>query len=211
MYALVRFFQMGGFFMYPILVVLAVGTAIAIERWIHLKRVKAKNRKMWEEVHPVLAEGNFDKARDMVNEDDSVISQMLAMGLARQGAVRRREDVEIAMEESMMEIVPKLEKRTPYLALLSNIATLFGLLGTIMGLISAFAAVANASPAEKAALLAASIAEAMNCTAFGLMTAIPLLLLHARLTSTTGQIVNSLEMASVKALNTISTFSRRQY
>ncbi len=211
MYTMVRFFQMGGFFMFPILLTLAAGIAIAVERWIHLKRVKAENSKVWDEVHPVLAEGNFDKAREMVNDDTSVLSQMLAMGLARQGAVRRREDIEIAMEERMMEIIPQLEKRTPYLALLSNIATLFGLLGTILGLITAFAAVANASPAEKAALLAASIAEAMNCTAFGLMTAIPLLLLHARLTSTTGQIVNSLEMASVKALNTISTFSKRQY
>jgi biopolymer transport protein ExbB len=208
---IVRFFQMGGFFMFPILLVLAAGIAIAIERWIHLKRVKAENSKAWDEVHPVLAEGDFDRAREMVNENDSALSQMLAMGLARQGAVRRREDIEIAMEETMMEIIPQLEKRTPYLALLSNIATLFGLLGTIMGLITAFAAVANASPAEKAALLAASISEAMNCTAFGLMTAIPLLLLHARLTSTTGKIVNSLEMASVKALNTISAFSKRQY
>jgi biopolymer transport protein ExbB len=202
---------MGGFFMFPILLTLAAGIAISVERWIHLKRVKAENSKVWDEVHPVLAEGDFDKAREMVNEDTAALSQMLAMGLARQGAVRRREDIEIAMEERMMEIIPQLEKRTPYLALLSNIATLFGLLGTIMGLITAFAAVANASPAEKAALLAASISEAMNCTAFGLMTAIPLLLLHARLTSTTGQIVNGLEMASVKALNTISTFSRRQY
>ncbi|HJV66965.1 MAG TPA: MotA/TolQ/ExbB proton channel family protein [Geomonas sp.] len=209
--AIIRFFQMGGLFMFPILIVLAAGIAIAVERWFHLKRVKAENSRKWDEVQPVLAEGNFDRARELVNEDDSAISQMLAMGLARQGAVRRREDIEIAMEERMMEIIPQLEKRTPYLALLSNIATLFGLLGTIMGLITAFAAVASASPAEKAALLAASISEAMNCTAFGLMTAIPLLLLHARLTSTTGQIVNSLEMASVKALNTISTFSRRQY
>lgn len=211
MYTIVSFFQMGGFFMFPILLTLAAGIAIAVERWIHLKRVRAENSRIWDEVHPVLAEGNFDKAREMVNEDTSALSQMLAMGLARQGAVRRREDIEIAMEERMMEIIPQLEKRTPYLALLSNIATLFGLLGTIMGLITAFAAVATASPAEKAALLAASISEAMNCTAFGLMTAIPLLLFHARLTTTTGQIVNSLEMASVKALNTISTFSRRQY
>ncbi len=211
MYTIVRFFQMGGFFMFPILLVLAAGIAISIERWLHLKRVRAENSRVWDEVHPVLAAGDFDKAREMVNEDTSALSQMLAMGLARQGAVRRREDIEIAMEERMMEIIPQLEKRTPYLALLSNIATLFGLLGTIMGLITAFAAVANASPAEKAALLAASISEAMNCTAFGLMTAIPLLLFHARLTSTTGQIVNSLEMASVKALNTISTFSKRQY
>lgn len=211
MYVVIRFFQMGGFFMFPILLVLAVGIAIAVERWIHLKRTVTENRKMWDQVHPVLVEGDFDKAREMVNEDTSTISQMLAMGLARQGAVKRREDIEIAMEESMMEIVPQLEKRTPYLALLSNMATLLGLLGTIMGLITAFAAVASASPAEKAALLAASIAEAMNCTAFGLMTAIPLLLLHARLTTTTGQIVNSLEMASVKALNTISNFSKRQF
>ncbi len=211
MYVIIRFFQMGGFFMFPILLVLAVGVAIAVERWIHLKRAMTENRKMWDQVHPVLVEGDFDKAREMVNDDTSTISQMLAMGLARQGAVKRREDIEIAMEESMMEIVPQLEKRTPYLALLSNMATLLGLLGTIMGLITAFAAVASASPAEKAALLAASIAEAMNCTAFGLMTAIPLLLLHARLTTTTGQIVNSLEMASVKALNTISNFTKRQF
>lgn len=211
MYGIIRFFQMGGFFMFPILLVLAVGIAIAVERWIHLKRAVTDNRRMWDQVHPVLAEGDFEKAREMVNDDTSALSQMLSMGLARQGAVRRREDIEIAMEESMMEIIPQLEKRTPYLSLLANMATLLGLLGTIMGLITAFAAVASASPAEKAALLAASIAEAMNCTAFGLMTAIPLLLLHARLTTTTGQIVNSLEMASVKALNTITTFSKRQF
>ena len=209
MFTVVNFFQMGGFFMFPILLTLAVGLAIAVERWVHLNRVKKQNREMWEQVHPVLAVGNFDTAREMVNNDNSAISQMLAMGLARQGAVRRREDIEIAMEESMMELIPQLEKRTPYLALLSNIATLFGLLGTIMGLIMAFTAVATASPAEKAALLAASISEAMNCTAFGIMVAIPLLLIHARLTTTTTQIVNSMEMASVKALNTISTFSKR--
>lgn len=207
---LVKFFQMGGFFMFPILIVLAAGIAISVERWIQLNRTVKENRIMWDQLHPVLVEGDFDKARKMVDDDKSALAQMVGMGLARQGAVRRREDIEIAMEESMMEIVPQLEKRTPYLALLANIATLFGLLGTIMGLISAFTAVATASPAEKAALLAASIAEAMNCTAFGLMTAIPLLLLHSRLTTTTTQIVNSLEMASVKALNSMSNFAKRE-
>lgn len=210
-YSLVAFFQKGGLFMYPILLVFAVGMAIAVERWIHLSRIRSANRKMWNLLHPVLVEGEFEKAREMVNEDKSTISQMLGMGLARQGAVRRREDIEIAMEESMMEIIPQLEKRTPYIALLSNIATLLGLLGTIMGLIEAFTAVANANPAEKADLLSASISVAMNTTAFGLMAAIPLLLLHAKLTSTTGQIVDSLEMASVKALNSISNSAKRQF
>ena len=109
------------------------------------------------------------------------------MGLARQGAVRRREDIEIAMEESMMEIIPQLEKRTPYVALASSIATLLGLLGTIMGLIQAFTAVANANPAEKADLLSASISVAMNTTAFGLMVAIPLLITNTVLTAKTGR------------------------
>jgi len=166
---------------------------------------------MWSKLHPLLVKGEFDQARNMVGKDKSSISQMLGMGLARQGAVRRREDIEIAMEESMMEIIPQLEKRTPYVALLSNIATLLGLLGTIMGLIEAFTAVANANPAEKADLLSASISVAMNTTAFGLMAAIPLLLFHAKIMSTTGQIVDSLEMASVKALNNISNFAKRQF
>jgi len=210
-YSIVGFFQKGGMFMYPILIVFTVGVAIAAERWMQLTRTRNENRKIWDQIQPVLSKGEFDKARSMVNDDKSTISQMLSMGLARQGAVRRREDIEIAMEESMMEIIPQLEKRTPYLALLSNIATLLGLLGTIMGLIEAFTAVSNANPAEKADLLSASISVAMNTTAFGLMVAIPLLLVHAKLTSTTGQIVDSLEMASVKALNSISNFAKRQF
>jgi biopolymer transport protein ExbB len=210
-YSIVAFFQKGGLFMYPIMLVFAVGMAIVFERWVQLSRVQSANDKMWNLLQPVLVKGEFDKARQMINKDKSSMAQMLGMGLARQGAVRRREDIEIAMEESMMEIIPQLEKRTPYVALLSNIATLLGLLGTIMGLIEAFTAVANANPAEKADLLSASISVAMNTTAFGLMSAIPLLLLHAKLTSTTGQIVDSLEMASVKALNTISNFTKRQF
>ena len=210
-YSIVAFFQKGGLFMYPILLVFAVGMAIAFERWVQLYRIQNTNQKAWNQLHPVLVKGEFDKARKMINKNKSKMAQMLGMGLARQGAVRRRDDIEIAMEESMMEIIPQLEKRTPYIALFSNIATLLGLLGTIMGLIQAFTAVANANPAEKADMLSASISVAMNTTAFGLMSAIPLLLFHAKLTSTTGQIVDSLEMASVKALNSISNFNRRHF
>jgi biopolymer transport protein ExbB len=210
-YSFVAFFQKGGLFMYPILLVFMAGMVITAERWFQLTRTRSVNRNMWNVLYPVLARGEFDKARAIIAKDKSVIAQMLGTGLARLGKARRREDIEIAMEESMMEIIPQLEKRTPYVALLSNIATLLGLLGTIMGLIEAFTAVANANPAEKADLLSASISVAMNTTAFGLMSAIPLLLFHAKLTSTTGQIVDSLEMASVKVLNTISDFNRRHF
>ena len=205
-YSIVAFFATGGMFMYPILLVFAFGVAIAVERFVTLTLITNKNQMVWEKVQPLLDNGEFTEAREMTGEDESTISQVLNMGLSLQGAVRRREDIEIAMEESMMEIVPRLEKRTPYVALASSIATLLGLLGTIMGLIQAFTAVANANPAEKADLLSASISVAMNTTAFGLMVAIPLLVVHAVLTSKTGDIVDSLEMATVKALN---IFSRR--
>ncbi|MDH5567869.1 MAG: MotA/TolQ/ExbB proton channel family protein [Myxococcales bacterium] len=209
-YSIVGFFVTGGPFMYPILIVFAVGAAIAVERYVTLTMVTHKNQSVWSEIQPALVSGDFDKAREMTSNDDSTISQLLSMGLARQGAVRRREDIEIAMEESMMEIIPQLEKRTPYVALASSIATLLGLLGTIMGLIQAFTAVANANPAEKADLLSASISVAMNTTAFGLMVAIPLLITNTVLTAKTGEIIDSLEMASVKALNVISAKAKRQ-
>ncbi len=208
-YSIVGFFLTGGPFMYPILIVFAVGAAIAIERYITLSRVTNHNQSMWRKLQPALNEGDFEKARELTSKDESTVSQLLGMGLARQGAVRRREDIEIAMEESMMEIIPQLEKRTAYVALASSIATLLGLLGTIMGLIAAFTAVANANPAEKADLLSASISVAMNTTAFGLMVAIPLLITHTVLTAKTGAIVDSLEMASVKALNVISAKAKR--
>jgi biopolymer transport protein ExbB len=208
--AIVRFFQQGGAFMYPILIVFAVGIAIAIERYVTLTLIRRKNESMWSRLQPALSSGDFEKAREMTSKDDSTVSRLLGMGLARQGAVRRREDIEIAMEESMMEIIPQLEKRTSYVALGANIATLLGLLGTIIGLIQAFTAVANANPAEKADLLSASISVAMNTTAFGLMAAIPLLVTHSVLTAKTGEIVDSLEMASVKALNVITAMAKRQ-
>jgi len=210
LYSVVRFFVAGGPFMYPILIVFAFGIAIAIERYITLTLVRRRNEGMWSKLQPALASGDFEKAREMTSKDDSTVSQLLGMGLARQGAVRRREDIEIAMEESMMEIIPQLEKRTGYVALGASIATLLGLLGTIMGLIQAFTAVSSANPAEKADLLSASISVAMNTTAFGLIAAIPLLVTHSVLTSKTGEIVNSLEMASVKALNVITALAKRQ-
>ena len=208
---LIEFFVTGGPFMLPILVVFAVGTAIAVERYVTLSLERKRNRNAWSKFQPALDAGEFDKARELTSHDDSAIAQVLALGLARQGAVRRREDIEIAMEEGMMEIIPQLEKRTPYLALAANIATLLGLLGTIMGLIQAFTAVSEANPAEKADLLSAAISVAMNTTAFGLLVAIPLLITHTVVTTKTSQIVAGLEMASVKTLNAIQSTVKRQF
>jgi len=202
----VRFFQEGGFFMYPIAVILAIGLAIALERWFYLSTAKRSNRAAFDEgILPILRKRDYKSALKYSNESQTAIAAIMGAGLSRLVNGSRRDEVEFAMEEGLMETLPRLEKRTPYLATLANVSTLLGLLGTIIGLIAAFTAVANADPAEKASLLSQSISVAMNTTAFGLMAAIPLLLFHAVLQTKTNEIVDSFEMAGVKLLNLISS------
>lgn len=201
---IVAFFQGGGAFMYPIALILAVGIAITVERWMFLLSAQAKNGALWKRCIPLIRDRNFDAVLAEANKSTAVLASVLTYGIARARTSRSRDAVEIAMDESMMEVLPQLEKRTHYLATLANVATLLGLLGTVIGLIHAFSAVAGVSPAEKAALLSSSISEAMNCTAFGLLTAIPFLLLHSWLQSKTTDIEDSLEMASVKFLNALT-------
>lgn len=206
----VNFFVSGGLWMFPILLVGVFGVAISIERFITLGRVESANRKMWDQLQPVLNQADFDKARKMTANDKSTVGQLLHASLELQGTVRRREDLEVTMEEEMMAIIPQLEKRIAYTALYANMATLLGLLGTVMGLIRAFDAVANAAPAEKSNLLSASIAEAMNCTSFGLMVAIPMLLINLFLTTKAKRIIDSLEIISLKSLNILFRHTSRQ-
>jgi biopolymer transport protein ExbB len=200
---IVGFFQEGGVFMYPIVIVLALGLAISIERFVYLSKTSVTNRLVWKKITPYIRAGKFQDAVSVTSKSKSAIGQILTYGLYRIKSAARRDDIEKAMEESLMEVMPQLEKRTHYLATFANIATLLGLLGTIIGLINAFTAVASANPAEKADLLSASISVAMNTTAFGLMVAIPLLLIHTVLQSKTTSIVDSLEMVSVKFLNAV--------
>ena len=200
----VKFFQDCGLFIYPSILIMALGVTIAIERYIYLTMTAARNRGLWNEIVPLLGQGNFRQVAQATSKSDSAIGHILNYGLARIQSARRRDDIEKAMEESLMEVVPRLEKRTHYLATFANLATLLGLLGTVMGLIRAFQAVATVNPAEKANLLSASISVAMNCTAFGLMTAVPLLFIHAFLQTKTTELIDSLEMASVKFLNAIT-------
>jgi len=201
LYAMLRFFQSGGVFMYPILLVLAIGAAIAIERYIYLTFVRARNKGIWKRVLPLLESGKYDAAREFVMHSDAAVSRILGYGLNRAEHQGSGDEIQMAMEEGLLEFVPRLEKRTHYLATLANIATLLGLLGTIIGLTEAFSTVAAADPADKANLLSASISIAMNTTAFGLMVAIPLLLIHAVMQTKTSELVDTLEMVTVRLFN----------
>ena len=207
---IVSFFQSGGAFMYPIAVVLALGLAIAIERYAYLSVSAARNRKAWNALMPLLRAGKVRDAVMAVEQSSAAVSHILSYGLSRLAGARRREDIQMAMEEGLMEVIPRIEKRTHYLATLANIATLLGLLGTIVGLIQAFTAVAHANPAEKADMLSASISVAMNTTAFGLIVGIPLLLVHAVLQTKSTQLIDTMEMATVKVVNLVTGDRQRQ-
>ena len=207
---IVKFFQDCGLFIYPSLLIMASGLSIAIERFIVLGRARAENRKMWDRILPLLQGGKFQQVLGYTTKSDTAIGKIVSNGLSRLQTARRREDIDNAMEEGMMEIVPRLEKRTHYIATFANVITLVGLLGTISGLIRAFTAVAQVNPAEKAEMLSASISIAMNNTAFALAVAIPFLLIHSFLNARASEIVDSLEAAKISFLNLVQSQSHAQ-
>ena len=199
----IKFFQDCGLFIYPSLLIMATGLSIAIERFVFLQRARVANRTDWSRLLPMLQSGKWTDVLGLAEKSDSAIGKIVHNGLARLQSSRRREDIDAAMEEGMMEIVPRLEKRTHYIATFANVITLVGLLGTISGLIHAFTAVAQVNPAEKAELLSASISIAMNNTAFALAVAIPFLLVHSFLQARTADIVDGLEAAKISFLNLV--------
>ncbi|RZU02792.1 MotA/TolQ/ExbB proton channel family protein [Rivibacter subsaxonicus] len=206
----VKFFQDSGLFIYPSLLIMAIGVSIAIERFIFLNRTRTQNRQLWAKVQPMLQQGQFKEVHGVTAKSDAAMGKIVHYGLTRMQSAGRREDIDNAMEEGMMEIVPRLEKRTHYIATLANVITLVGLLGTIIGLIKGFTAVAQVNPAEKAELLSASISIAMNNTAFALMVAIPFLLIHAFLQAKTSEIVDGLEAAKISFLNLVQRLRAEQ-
>ena len=190
--------------MYPILGVLAIGLAITLDRYLHLSIARTRNRRMVSKLMPLMEKGEMSSALEIAKNSTATVSKILIQGMGQYKSARRRDDFEAAMEESIMEAIPRLEKRTHYLAMFANIATLLGLLGTIIGLIKAFTAVAQVDPSLKAEILSTSISVAMNTTAFGLIVAIPLLFFYTFLQTKTTEIIDSLEMTMVKFVNHLS-------
>ncbi|MFQ5509260.1 MAG: MotA/TolQ/ExbB proton channel family protein [Leptospirillia bacterium] len=197
---LISFFQSGGIFMYFILLIMAVGTAIALDRWIMLRRAQVDGDALWNALEPQLAEGQTGEATTLC-EGNTPLHRVMGSGVRAMDKAKDREDIENAVEETMLEIMPRLESRLHYLPTLANVATLVGLLGTIMGLIEAFTSVSVADPSQKAALLSKGISLAMNTTAFGLMTAIPLMLFYSNLHARTNALVDVLDRFAFKLIN----------
>lgn len=204
----INFFQSGGVFMYPILLIMALGTAIVVERLVYLYRISVNGRAVWLKVRGAVSEGRFKDALKVCEGSHSPLCLILQAGIEKLQQGGSSEELRGAMEEAILERLPHVEQRNHYLPTLANVATLLGLLGTIIGLIQAFAAVAAVDPSQKAALLSQGISVAMNTTAFGLVVAIPLILFYSFLLSKGQKIVEGIDEVSLKFINLTSTLER---
>ena len=204
MQAIIEFFEVGGIWMYFILAVGVFSLAIMLERIVVLYgSVSVDKEKFIAQVQRAILAGDLNAAVNFCNQRSSPMSNIIRAGLVSVMNKGTEEEIQTSMDVSALKEIPRIEKRTPYLALLGNVATLVGLLATIMGMIKAFQSVAGTEPDKKAALLASGISEAMHGTAFGLVVAIPTLLMSAVLTSRTQSILDDVHEVSVATLNLI--------
>ncbi|MEC9396364.1 MAG: MotA/TolQ/ExbB proton channel family protein [Myxococcota bacterium] len=199
--AIAEAFRTGGIWMYIILAVSIITIGITIERFIYLFFKYSVNAEPFmAQIQKLVMANNIDRAIKLCNAQPSAaLPRVIKAGLTR--ANKGEVEIQNALEEATLEVVPMVQKRTPILQPLANIATLLGLLGTIVGLIEAFEALEKATPETRQKLLARGIALAMNTTAFGLIVAIPTLIFHMILSSMTKKILDEIDMHSVKLEN----------
>ncbi|TNE92011.1 MAG: MotA/TolQ/ExbB proton channel family protein [Deltaproteobacteria bacterium] len=204
----VTMFQDGGPFMYFILIAAVFAMAIAFERLFYIFfRANINATAFMAQVQKLIMANNIDRAIKLCNaEPHAALPKVVKAGLTR--ANRTEKEIENAIDEATLEVGPILNKRSGYLSMLANVATLLGLLGTIMGLIQAFEAVAHASAEMKQTLLAAGISVAMYTTAGGLIVAIPTLILHAIILARTNKILDDVDQYGLKTVNLLTARRR---
>mgnify|MGYP001570911876 CR=1 FL=1 len=202
--SMVHSFQVGGTWMAPIAIALAISVAIVLERWVRLFfQYNIDGASFMFEVQKFILANDIDGAIRVCNgASRAALPKIIKAGLQRSS--RDESQIQNAIDAASLEMIPKLERRLNYLALIANIATLLGLLGTIGGLIKSFAAVAMADPAQRQAILASGIAEAMNATFFGLLTAIFTMIMHSILANKATRLLEDIDEFGVKLLDLLS-------
>lgn len=189
---LVHAFNEGGVFMYFILIFGLFSIAMIIERYIALyKKNPEPSAAFRKSILGFLAQGDLSGAERFANEDNA-LARITKLGVTLRAQNAGDEEIQARMDEALSKEIHHYDRRTGFLAMFGNVATLLGLLGTISGMIGSFAAVASANPADRATMLSRGISEAMNCTAFGLIVAIPALVAFAIYQNKTDRFVNSL-------------------
>jgi biopolymer transport protein ExbB/TolQ len=201
---LIAQYQKGGPMMHLIAITFGFAIAFIIERLMRLYGTYYVDGAsfMFEIQKHVLA-NDLDGAVRLCNgANRAALPRVIKAGLQR--ASRDEIQIQNAIDAASLEVVPKLEKRLNYLALIANVATLLGLLGTITGLINSFTAIALADAAQRQAILSQGISEAMNCTAFGLLVAISTMVMHGVLTTRATKIIEDIDEFGVKLLDLLS-------
>lgn len=207
MSSILKFIQDGGFFMYPIALLFIVSSVIIVERlYMILIKYSADATALMEKVQGYILDNNIDEAVKLCNsKKDAAIYQVFKAAILN--ASRPFEEIQDHIEVATMAVIPKFQNRVPYLFTIANVATLLGLLGTIVGLIQTFEAVGSVDAAEKQSLLSAGIATAMNTTAFGLIVAIPCMLCYGYLYNRINSIVDDIDYYSGRLLMLLRTGS----
>jgi biopolymer transport protein ExbB len=196
-------FKEGGWGMYPILFLSVVAVGVTVDRTWYLVRSSMDKKRFLGLMQTLVTQGNVAQAIRVCNSTDKPITRIIHAGLMKVNQADT--DVQAAMDEAALREMPAIEKRTGYLAMIGNVATLAGLLGTIVGLITAFGAVGDADAGQKATLLAKGISEAMNCTAFGLLVGILSLLCFSVLNGKTQGILDDINEVSASVMNLVSS------
>jgi biopolymer transport protein ExbB len=204
---IIDFFEKGGLFMGIILLVWGIGIAICLERYSKLKKMDINGPGFMNEIQRHILSNDLQGAIRICSGSQAVLPRVLKSGLKRSSS--STEQMQNAIDATALEVIPKVESRLNYLSLIANISTLFGLLGTIQGLITSFAAVAAADPSQKAEMLANGIAKAMNTTFLGLLSAITIMILHSFLVAKAESIINGIDEYSVKLIDLLGTKSSK--
>ena len=201
------FIQSGGVFMWVILIIWAVGIAISLERFMKLSfKLDVDGSSFMNELQRYVLSNDIQGAIRVCSGSIAALPKVLKSGLKRSG--QNQSQIQNAIDATALEVIPKIELRLNYLQLIANISTLFGLLGTIQGLIQSFSAVSIAEPTQKAELLAMGISKAMNTTFLGLLAAISIMMLHTFLTSKSEKIINEIDEFSVKLMDLLGTSTK---
>ncbi len=187
------------------LVVSAIVIAMIIERaTFQLSKYSVNSKEFFAQIKKLVTAGNIDRAIKLCDAGDYPTLQLVKAGLTH--ANKGADEIDAAMSEKMSELKPMAEKRIGSLWSLANIATLIGLIGTVVGLITTFSAVSDPrlSAAQRQAQLSLGISEAMYNTAFGLGIAVTCMIAHLILHQRSKTIQHDLDATQERVFNLLT-------
>lgn len=202
---ILRAFSEGGFVMYIILVIAVLAIILVVERFMTLKSLRVDKKEFSDQVFKLIVAGDLRQAISFCDSKSTPLSNTVKAGLVQVLNKRADEEVQVAMDAAVLREMPKLEGFTSFLAVLGNVAVLAGLLGTIIGMIGSFRAVAQADPATKAQLLSEGISHALNCTGFGLSVAIVAIVFYGLFQHMIQKSENEMIETSMTLLNLVAS------